>query len=227
MAISKDELFDVLREHASDEFKDIPKSDAEIDYKFSKKFDRKMKKMFNSIEKKPQVKNIYTLKRGLAVAAAIVVLFVCVLGANADTANHKVELYTEVHEKDIDFHFSKNTLKEIQKEYPFTKVPSGFTKKRIRHEVNFINEEFENENGDSIRASQYITYGLASGIDNERGIITTRNINGTEVLLYESINENVCIACWCYDVYFFKILYSGCSDIEDLVDLIKANYDFF
>ena len=50
MSMNKEELFDIFREYASKEFKDIPKSDDEIDYEFSEEFEKKMTKLIESID---------------------------------------------------------------------------------------------------------------------------------------------------------------------------------
>ena len=82
MSMSKSEFFDILRDYASLEFADLPQSNSEIDYEFSPQFKRKMKRLFNQIDKqdfadRKKVNNlkVIKIKKIILIAALIAISF--------------------------------------------------------------------------------------------------------------------------------------------------------
>lgn len=218
MSMSKTEFFDILRDYASLEFADLPQND--IDYEFSPRFKRKMKRLFHQIDKYGFAKRRHTYKMIPAIAAAVLILLTAFMSASA-ARNSIVNFFIEKYEMFVEFFFYGDLSKKIEYEYSFSELPDGFSEIQSESDDGYLYKEYENSEGDLIMFEQITTEWTTTVLDNENGKITEIVLNGTEVILYQANDEDLWIANWCYDSYFFTISYYGCTSQEELVHVIK------
>lgn len=222
MPISKSEFYDILRDYASSEFKDIPQEDSDIDYEFSPGFKRKMKSLFNETDKHTPAQRRRPYKTIIAIVAAVLILLASLMSVSASKMPI-VYFFTEKNKTFLDFFFSGNISKTIEYEYSFSKLPKGFSEAMSEVNEYSVHKAYKNKKGDLIVFNQETTEDLAYSIYNEKGKgkIKTIFLDETEVLIYKRNDENLWIANWCYDTYFFSITYYGCTSQDELVKVIK------
>lgn len=219
--MTREELFDAFREVASEEFAHIP-NEEDIEYEFSERFNKKMKKLFKKIEHNCNYPTIKISKRIVTVVAAILIIFAGLMSVSA-IREPIVNFVLEFFEEFIDFGFSGDVSQEIEYEYGFSKIPKGFGLATKTSDYDIIYAEYKNETtGDEIVFKQTITDEKWITVDNEHGTTTTEFINGVEIHIYEYNNENYIHANWIEKSYSLFLAYYGDITKEEFIDLIKS-----
>lgn len=221
MSVSKDEFFDILRDCASKEFEHIPKSDDEVDYKFSKKFERKMEKLIDGIENEKKPRRLNLRKAIAAVAAAIIAIFASVMSVSA-VREPFVDIIFKIYTGFTDLIFEGDTTDKLTYIYSFSEIPKGFveTARVINDITNYT--KYENaEEGKVITLSQDITDGISISIDNDHGHIEKYEINGIEINIYVSDRNDLQIAFWTADSNYIELAYHGTTTVDEMLDLVK------
>ena len=158
MSMTRSEFNETFRSVISEEFADIP-PESEIQYEFSKEFLDKMQKLINGTEDdthKAQKKHSssLTVKRIVALAAALIVLFTGAMSVGA-VREPVVNFIVKTYEGFKRVLFSGDSLTEIDHVYAFAEVPEGFveTQRISNKEMNLVRYE-NRETGAVIKISQ-------------------------------------------------------------------------
>lgn len=226
MSMTRSEFNETFRSVISEEFADIP-PESEIQYEFSKEFLDKMQKLINGTEDdthKAQKKHSssLTVKRIVALAAALIVLFTGAMSVGA-VREPVVNFIVKTYEGFKRVLFSGDSLTEIDHVYAFAEVPEGFveTQRISNKEMNLVRYE-NRETGAVIKISQSITTEYSISLDSENGELETFNIDGKEVKIYCAESQTLYSAFWVEDTYSMKLIYSGETDTDELLRLINT-----
>lgn len=220
MSISKSDFFDMLRDYASLEFADLPQNESDINYEFSSRFERKMKRLFNEIDSYSSIKRRRSYKTIIAIAAAVLILLMGLMNVSA-IRNPIVNFFTEKYESFVAFFFDGDLSEQIDYEYSFSELPVGFSEIQSEKDDKQIHKVYENINGDLIIFEQHITELTDHTLDNESGKSTTIILSGIEVMIYQSNDEDLWVANWCDNSYFFYLTYYGCTSQAELINVLK------
>ena len=226
MSMTRSEFNETFRSVISEEFADIP-PESEIQYEFSKEFLDKMQKLINGTEddthkaQKKQWSSV-AIKRIVALAAALIVLFSCIMSVVAV----RVPVVFFIFMSYVGFKrvlFSGDSLTEIDHVYAFAEVPEGFveTQRISNKEMNLVRYE-NGETGAVIELSQSITTDYSFSLDSENGEIKTFDTNGKEVKIYCAESQTLYSAYWVEDTYIMELTYSGETDTDELLRLINT-----
>mgnify|MGYP003290126489 CR=1 FL=1 len=171
-------------------------SDSEIDYNFSKDFEKRMDKLISSFDKKETSISFF---RNALTKAAVIILTLC-LGAfslimtspqaRADFKNAVMEFY-ETH---IKFYFV--TADETSSDFSNYEnvsagyIPQGFTLKEKYNEYEAVGYRYENET-DCLAYDIYVSLndGLAVHTDKDKNNVENINVSGRDAYLIAGENE--------------------------------------
>lgn len=218
--MTREELFDAFREVASEEFAHIP-DEKDIEYEFSKRFKKKMDKLFKKIEHNCNYPRIRFSKKLLIIAAAILIIFASLMSVSA-IRKPVVSFIVKKYETFIEFFFSGDTSEQIEYKYGFSRIPEGFDLATQISEYDMEYTKYKNEKtGDEFIFKQTITDQKSLSIDNEHGTTTTVIINGIEVHIYKHENGDYIHANWIKESYSMFLAYYGNIEENDFIDLIK------
>lgn len=170
--------------------------DSEIDYTFSKSFEKRMDKLISSFDKK---ETSISFLRNTLTKAAVIILTLC-LGAfslimtspqaRADFKNAVMEFY-ETH---IKFYFvsSDETANDFRnyKNISANYTPQGFTLKEKYDEYEAVGYRYENEK-DNLSYDIYVSLndGLAVHTDKDKNNFENINVSGRDAYLIAGVNE--------------------------------------
>lgn len=225
MSMKKDEFFEILRRYASQEFKDVPQNDDDIDYEFSEDFENKMKKLFDDISVDNNPKKTISTSRRKVIAILIAAIFVLTVGAMSVSAIREpiVEFFFKVYDGFTDILIEGDKTNKISYIYSLSKIPEGFveTEKLSNESINFI--AYENkQNGTRFQISQRPTDDISASVDNEHGHIETFNINGNKINIYVNDSKDYYHAFWSVGSEHITLSYFGSSTIDEIISLIKS-----
>lgn len=185
MSMTRSEFNETFRSVISEEFADIP-PESEIQYEFSKEFLDKMQKLINGTEDdthKAQKKHSssLTVKRIVALAAALIVLFTGAMSVGA-VREPVVNFIVKTYEGFKRVLFSGDSLTEIDHVYAFAEVPEGFveTQRISNKEMNLVRYE-NRETGAVIKISQSITTEYSISLDSENGELEHLTLTGKKL----------------------------------------------
>lgn len=218
MAINKTELKNAFREVMDKEFSHLPK-ESDIDYEFSKAFNKKMEKII-----KEQRKSYWSLinstpKKVAIVCIVIITLFTMLFSVQA-IREPIVTFFTEIYETFTKHTFDGDTTQSITHEYTLSKLPSTFVEtNKIKNSIA-ITTVFENNAGDIIEFSQSATGYAEITIDTENGEQYYVNLNSCELSVYE--NEEVLHVFWVQDSYYLHIAAYGNIDLNTIISIIES-----
>lgn len=194
------------------------KSEDEIEWEFSEKFESSMNKL---IKKNAHIK-ISTrkkLRRGLfAAIVAAIIAFTGILSTYA-TNEAAVKIVKKHHKQYVDISLSENSIppvKTIEKEYALRDVPAGYTTDTYDHNELIILTVWKNGNGGELAFSQE-TLEASISFDNEHNY-QELEINGFDAFYSES-PSGACLL-WTDGEYWFSINGSG-----DLIEYVKSGPD--
>ena len=219
--MTREELFNAFREVASEEFAHIPDED-DIEYEFSERFNKKMDKLFQKIERNCNYPTVRVSKRIVTVIAAILIILAGLMSVSA-IREPIVNFVLEFFEEHIDFGFSGDTSEQIEYEYGFSEIPEGFELAVKNNEGGTVYTEYTNtHSGDIIILTQSITDGNSLSVDNEHGKTTIEQIEETQVFLYDGIEQNYYQANWTSETYSLILIYYGDIEKEAFLELVKS-----
>lgn len=223
---------EMLYRHASNAEKiilDQLPPDEELNHVFSKRFERKMKKLIRQEKRNPFIKYTIIYLKRVAVVFLIVVtgLFTITMSVDA-LRNQFIKIVIEIYEDLTEFIFSKDiqTDKELDfilKEPKY--IPKGFKEVEKENTLQGIFIRYENKNGSEIRYR-------SNQIDSNTVILDTEDAKVTDVMVndYKAkyiIKDNSITIFWndeenVYTIYFD---YDNKNDLnkyeDDLIDIAK------
>ncbi|WP_227845783.1 DUF4367 domain-containing protein [Clostridioides sp. ES-S-0145-01] len=223
---------EMLYRHASNAEKiilDQLPPDEELNHVFSKRFERKMKKLIRQEKRNPFIKyTVIYLKRVVVVFLIVVTgLFTITMSVDA-LRNQFIKIVIEIYEDLTEFIFSKDiqTDKELDfilKEPKY--IPKGFKEVEKENTLQGIFIRYENKNSSEIRYR-------SNQIDSNTVILDTEDAKVTDVMVndYKAkyiIKDNSITIFWndeenVYTIYFD---YDNKNDLnkyeDDLIDIAK------
>lgn len=218
MAMSKETLKNAMREAASAEFAHIPVNDDLIDYTFSEKFEKKMRKLLKA-QRKPYWNYYNTVSKKVAIVFAALLMLIATACSIEEIREPIVNFVKTVFHTFIEYSYEGDTVGVITRKYQIEKLPEGFEQTKYVESEGFITGTYENENGDMILFNQDATIGSGFTWDKENGNVYSKEINGLDVEIYES--DKVKQAFWLLDGYSFRIVCVGDIEMETLEYLIR------
>lgn len=178
-------------------------SENEIQWDFSKKFERSMGKL---IKKNNRIQ-IYTrrtvTKSLLAAIIAIIVLFTALMSVSA-TRTPIIEFVKKVFSQYNEITLSENSMSPVERietEYTLTDLPDDFEMTEYQKDDFVVMSKWENQTGEEIALFQEILDPNLS-IDTEHNF-QELNINGFEA--YLMIAENNSVLSWTNGYYWFTL----------------------
>ena len=170
--------------------------DSEIDYNFSKDFEKRMDKLISSFDKKETTISFF---RNVLTKAAVIILTVCIAAfslimvspqARADFKNAVMEFY-ETH---IKFYFV--TADETSADFSNYEnvsagyIPQGFTLKEKYEEYEAVGYRYENE-ADGLAYDIYVSLndGLAVHTDKDKNNVENIKVSGRDAYLIAGEND--------------------------------------
>ena len=217
MAMTRKELNQAFRESVMSEFADVP-NESQITFAFSKKFEQKMQKLIVR-QKKSYWKYVNTAKKRVAVVVISLLSMLMLAMSNEDVRASMLQWCENVYEEYIHYYFEGKTTKRIEHEYYLEKIPDGFEIVNSSKNEKWISTEYKNEVGDIICFEQSLSEKYELHIDNERLNWSSVIIGESEVKLFES--EYIKGALWVEDGYVFELYYTGCDDLEIVIEIIE------
>ncbi|MGO0884737.1 DUF4367 domain-containing protein [Clostridioides difficile] len=223
---------EMLYKHASNAEKIILEQlppNKELNHVFSKRFERKMKKLIRQEKRNPFIKYTIIYLKRVAVVFLIVVtgLFTITMSVDA-LRNQFIKIVIEIYEDLTEFIFSKDIqtdkdLDFILKEPKY--IPKGFKEVEKENTLQGIFIRYENKNGSEIRYR-------SNQIDSNTVILDTEDAKVTDVMVndYKAkyiIKDNSITIFWndeenVYTIYFD---YDNKNDLnkyeDDLIDIAK------
>ncbi len=203
-------LADALMESLDIELQEIDENHEYENYKPSDEFDRKIKKIRNSIGKKDRIKKYKQIfVKVVVIAAAIMgVFFGGLLTQPAVYAAVQNVIRTLFDKFDkYDYIGEELTVENFNNNIRFGYVPEGYYLSSGDYSHISVSLTYQNENEDKIIFDYGIADGASSIYDNEHNLFTSFKVNGNEYYYYESNdNDFYNTLVWWKDEYSFSIL---------------------
>lgn len=217
--MNKNDFKNAFREAAASEFEHIPTDENDIDFTFSERFNKRMKKLIHS-QKKVYYGFVNTAFKRVAVICVTFLTIIATAGSAEAIREPITKLINYVFDNHTDYIFTGYTKDKITEEHT-VKIPDGFEQTNITKSVFSITTEYKNDSGDVIEFSQ-ITTKNSSGysIDNEHGEIETKTVGEIEII-YKKAYDNQ-LALWTKYGYVFEISCFGDIDYETIENMIKS-----
>ncbi|MEG6613026.1 DUF4367 domain-containing protein [Pseudoclostridium thermosuccinogenes] len=186
------------------EMENLP-TDDEIEYEFSNRFERKMKKLIRQNQKGSSVRPAILLRRRVAaVIAAIIILFAAAMNVSA-VRSAVFEIITEVYEKLTHIFFNENRSSQNATDgfavFEPAYIPEGF--KLINRDTDgMVLLEYEKGN-DFISYSQQYLGNISININTEGVKLEELEFNGLPARYYS--NQGVQNLLWYDDKYMYMV----------------------
>ncbi len=222
MSMSKDELFEIFREYASEEFADIPSSDDKVDCEFSEKFERKMSELIDRISKDKKPLHI-NRKRIITVLIAAILVIAGVMSVGAVRKAVKDFIYEKIN-GNYEITFDGEAPDKLDYRYSFSVIPEGFVEtERLSVEAEESVRYDNPQNNHSITLRQSAIGSMSSiSMDGEHGHIEKYELDGTEISVYVDDQDYAYIAYWIWEYSFVELAYYGEATVDEVLELIKT-----
>ena len=212
-AATKEKIFDLiladaLKESMKKEFEEIDKLTAEETHEFSPQFEKKMRKLINSIGRKDRIKKFKRFAAKSVVVLSIV--FTLIFGGlltQPEVFASVQNVFRSVFDKYDKYEYvgEEVTFDNFNDGIRLEYVPDGYCLSEGLYS-SFNVTLFYTNNTDEITFEYAIANGLVSYYDNEHNSYETINLNGIEYQYYESSDvdfDNKLI--WYENGYMFGI----------------------
>ncbi len=215
--MSNSDVYRVLRQVVSEEFADIPNED-EIEYEFSKRFEKKMQRLLRRVGKKSFG------KRRLAVIIAAVIIITAMLSMSVSAIREPIVRFViEAYDGFFDLNFEGNLSNKIGQRYEITYIPDKFEEVRRFEGEGFRQIIYENKvTGDKMGFEQSGTKDNSISVDTEHTIITEKIINDNQVYICVHESGEPAIANWVEETYYMNLYCYGNIDIDEFIKIIES-----
>lgn len=219
MAITREELNEIIRNEVASEFSHVPANETEISIHFSKKFTDRMDKLLLS-QKKSYWKYVNTFSKRVAIACVTVLLLFTTACSFEEIREPIVNFIKEVHHNFIQYFFEGDTVKDISYEFQIYDLPEGFEKTEVNRSPGKIVITYENHENEMIKFTQLATESLTHLVDMEQGEMSTEKLGERSIEFYE--HSELIMAVWTEDGYFLKLIYYGNASKQELKNIILS-----
>ena len=215
--MTREEFKEALRIVASQEFADIPLNPPE--HVFSQKYERKMKRLLDSLNKHGRAP-LSILHKTALIAAACLIIFIASVTQIKAIREPLIEFIMKIYETFIDVDFTGNGPAFIVQEYQLNYVPEEYALTDKRASSNSIYYQYKNPSNNAIIFIQELLLNKQAFIDNEHGEITNILVADKEVLVYKS--DFSIAAYWSQDGYYMKLTCIGDFDEATIISMIES-----
>lgn len=224
-----DDLMDLIQRLADHQMDQIvaDMEDSE-EHVFSQDFGNRMEKLIQdaSLKAKRKARGRIILKRSLALAASLVVIFFIALGPEKVAAVAKQIQMTFVgHFSDHDeYRFKVTQDYDVEDLPPFevpAYVPEGFELvDSYDYDRDFCGVRYENQSGDFYAYRRKVPDNMTMGINNEDVEIEYKTINGLQMMVRRSTRDQFYNFLWDKELFFYQL--SGTLPEEEFLKIIDS-----
>ena len=219
MAMSKTDFKNAFREVVSSEFAHISTDENSIDFTFSERFNKRMEKLIRS-QKKVYYNLINTVYKRVAIICVVLLTMLTATFSVKAIREPIINFVKQVYETFTHYSFDGDTTEIIEREYT-VKVPEDFHQTNKIESDAMISTEYTNSSNDIIDFIQMTTkHSIGFFVDNEKGDIETKTINGIEVEYKKWYDTQTVI--WAKDGYVFALNCYGNIEFETIENMIKS-----
>lgn len=184
-------------------------------HKFSKKHNREMKKIINSIDGKKRLH--FTKKTARAILVAAIILALAVTAFAIETShNYDLNPFNIYTEFSVDSENGNKDIDEISLHY----IPDGYSLTYDSVLNNYRLYEYTNENSEWFIV-HILESSSVSNLDTEKYECSTTEINGVEYVVFTDGEEYTGVACN-KDGYYIMI--DGIINSDELLDIAENVY---
>ncbi len=213
------EVHQAFSEAIECEFISIPDED-EIEYVFSKRFEKKMKKLIRRINhKSPR----YSKKKIVLTVVAAIILSIMLMMSVSAIREPVVKYIISMYDSFMEITYEGDLSLKINRELTLGGLSDDFVETERKRNDAVLSVRYRSKSsGDEIWFYQTITDGANPSIDNKNGIISEIEVNGLSVILYESKSADYFMADWVQDTYSVALTYYGKIDKEEFIELVGS-----
>lgn len=209
-------LQEAFRESVAREFASIP-DESELHYVFSRRFERKMRRMIRA-QVHGYWRLVNTAAKRAAVAAAIILLLLTSAMAIKPIRERVIKFFVEVYEEYFEISFGESTPKDLPeltepiKRYSISELPQGYREVEHQESDMMFWTHWRDEANNSISLHQESgTQDIV--LDNSTTEPKIVIYNNLKIIMYE--NQGAQVHCWEQFGYVFKLTtYEPFSDEE-------------
>lgn len=184
-------------------------------HKFSKKHNREMKKIINSIDGKKRLH--FTKKTARAILVAAIILALAVTAFAIETSrNYDLNPFNIYTEFSVDSESANKDIDDISLHY----IPDGYSLTYDSVLNNYRLYEYTNENSEWFIV-HILESSSVSNLDTEKYECSTTEINGVEYVVFTDGEEYTGVACN-KDGYYIMI--DGIINSDELLDIAENVY---
>lgn len=201
-------LADALEECMDEEIKKFENLKPETPHIFSKEYEKKKRKLINSVGRKEKVKNFkrIAVKAAISLSIAFSVIF-CGLLAQPEVYAAVQNVFRDVFDKYDKYEYagSELTVENFDDSFRLGYVPDGYYLSTGNYSPSYIMLTYTNEVDDII-----FQYGIANDLtayyDNEHNLYSEFEYNGVVYYFYESNNNDFkSMLIWFENGYSFSV----------------------
>lgn len=216
-------LQEAFRESVAREFASIP-DESELHYVFSRRFERKMRRMIRA-QVHGYWRLVNTAAKRAAVAAAIILLLLTSAMAIKPIRERVIKFFVEVYEEYFEIHFGNEDKNDIvptptpMDKYTLTKLPEGYTLSKHVMLDSILWSEWENGHENKIILQQEPgTHELTLDNINEQYDII--NYGNLQIFVHKNVDSLTLI--WVHNVYIFTLTIYDDLPLEQAFNLIDS-----
>ena len=217
------ELQNAFREAARREFASVP-AEAELDYKFSARFERKMQYMIRA-QAHGYLHLVNTAAKRFFIAAAIIFLLLSSVLAIKPVRQRVIQFFVEVYEEYFEIHFGEKESWDLpertepMERYTLTYLPEGYDEVEFLALDSLLWTHWRNDTENSISlqqepGTQEIT------MDAALGEIIQLEYNGLRISYQESSNSQIFV--WEKGEYIFHLVIHKSLSVEEGLHMIES-----
>ena len=195
----------------------------ELDHKFSRRFERKMKALIKYERRTPRERKFY---RGMKIAcAALAVIIFVVFSSVMSVKAYRfriIEFFIEVFKEETSYSVQEeNPEGEIVKPIEPNYVPKGFEVSRREIGRSEVYIWYNNENGAEIYYNQAIPSMVGRYWDTEERSVEEIRI-GKQIVCVTEVNDGKCTIYWNDDCYAYRLVGIRDVELDELMKMVRS-----
>lgn len=217
------ELREAFREAARREFAMVP-AESELDYVFSDRFERRMRRMIRA-EAHGYWNLINTTAKRVAIAAAIILMLLSTAMAIKPVRERVIKFFIEVYEEYFEIRFGEEEKDDIDPtprpmvRYTLTELPEGYEEVRFDRLEHVFWTRWRNQDGSELSLTQETgTHEII--VDDNGSEIGHIEHQYLEIVCHQHKGTNVFV--WEQDQYVFKLTVYSSLEIEEVIKIIDS-----
>ena len=217
------ELREAFREAARRQFAMVP-AEVELDWVFSPRFERKMRRIIRAQEY-GYWNLVNTTAKRIAIVAAIIVMLLSTVMAIKPVRERVIKFFVEVYEEYFEIRFGEEEKDDLDPtpkpmvRYTLTELPEGYTVVEYIESDALIWTEWKNANADKITLQQELgTHEVTFDHGNTPPIV----ISHQGIRITYQFSDDICMFVWEKDGYIFYLTICANYSIEESLIIIDS-----